>query len=164
MDSTTSGRVRMVAETAEGYAIATVDLPATRERVFRAISTAEVTNWWVRPGVFDTREFTGEARVGGRWRATGMVRGRPYTLEGEFLAVEPHQELVHTWEPVGAPVPAPATTVAYRLESIDGGTRITVRHSGFTSPDACTGAGIGWETSCERLLEVLNAEGQAART
>lgn len=161
MSTTSNDRARAVAETAEGYAVASVEVPATPERVFRAISSREIINWWVRPGVFDTTEWAGEARVGGRWRASGTVRGRPYTLEGEFLTVEPNRELVHTWQTVGSP--AAATTVAYRLEPLDRGTRIMLRHSGFTSPEACTGVAVGWETSFERLSEILTAEAQAAR-
>jgi hypothetical protein len=75
--------------------------------------------------------------------------------------VEPNRELVHTWQTVGSP--AAATTVAYRLEALDRGTRIMLRHSGFTSAEACTGHAIGWETSFERLSEIMTAEVQAAR-
>src|SRR5204863_8321068 len=73
-------------------------------------------------GVFDTREWTGDARVGGRWRASGLARGRPYTLEGEFREVDPPRKLVHTWQ--GAGTPGTPTVVTYLLEPVDGGTRI----------------------------------------
>ncbi len=117
MSSTSNDKARAVAEAAEGYAVASVEVPATPERVFRAISSREVINWWVRPGVFDTTEWAGEVHLGGRWRASGTFRGRPYTLEGEFLTVEPNRELVHTWQTVGSP--AATTTVAYRLEPLN---------------------------------------------
>ena len=161
MSSTSNDKARAVAETAERYAIASVAVPATPERVFRAISSREVINWWVRPGVFDTTEWAGEVSVGGRWRASGTFRDRPYTLEGEFLTVAPNRELVHTWQTVGPP--AAATIVAYRLEPLDRGTRIMLRHSGFASPEVCSGHAIGWETSFDRLSEIMTAEAQAAR-
>jgi len=156
MSSTANSRVRVVAETANGQVVAAVELPATPERVFRALASTEVTNWWVRPGVFDTTEWTGEVRVGGRWQASGTFRGRPYTLEGEVLVADPYRELVHTWHAVGSP--ATAQTVAYHLEPVDGGTRVTLRHSGFSSPEACTQTAIGWETSFGRLTELLTGE------
>jgi uncharacterized protein YndB with AHSA1/START domain len=128
---------------------------ATPERVFQALAGSEVTEWWVRPGVFDTREWTGEARVGGRWRASGVGGGGPYVLEGEFLEVDPPHRLVHTWRPGGAPPTAPTTTVTYLLEPVQGGTRVTLRHSGFAARQVCENTCIGWETSFERLAEWL---------
>jgi uncharacterized protein YndB with AHSA1/START domain len=107
----------------------------------------------VRPGVFDTREWKGDLRVGGRWSASGIVRGNPYTLEGEFLEIDPPRKLVQTWKPVGAP--GPETTVSYVLEPTEKGTRITLRHWGFGTRAGTEGNGIGWETSFQKLEEVL---------
>jgi uncharacterized protein YndB with AHSA1/START domain/uncharacterized protein YciI len=141
-----------VADLAEGLILASVELAAPPERVFRALTSPEICDWWVRPGVFDTREWTGEVRVGGRWRASGVGQGRPYGLEGEFLEVDPPRELVHTWQGVGAP--GAPTTVTYLLEGLGGGTRLTLRHAGFTTR---------WETSFERLAASLAAERPPSR-
>jgi uncharacterized protein YndB with AHSA1/START domain len=81
-----------------------VEVPATPERVFQALASKEIIQWWVRPGVFDTREWTGDVRVGGRWRASGIASGNPYALEGAFIEVDPPRKLAHTWIPVGEPV------------------------------------------------------------
>lgn len=151
-----SSRARAVADLAEGLILATVEIAAPPERVFRALASQEIVNWWVRPGVFDTREWTGDVRVGGRWQASGMGRGQPYTLEGEFLEIDPPRKLVHTWHRAGTP-DAP-TMVSYLLDAIDGGTRITLRHWGLASPQATSNNCIGWETSFERLAETLVAE------
>jgi uncharacterized protein YndB with AHSA1/START domain len=102
---------------------------------------------------FDTREWTGDVGVGGRWRASGVGNGRPYVLEGEFLEIDSPRKLVHTWHPGG--VPGALTTVTYLLEPLDGGTRITLRHSGLPSREGCINTAIGWETSFERLAECL---------
>ena len=48
------------------------------------------------------------------------------------------------------------------LEPLDGGTRVTLRHTGFTSPETCTNTAIGWETSFARLAQCL-ADGEQAR-
>jgi uncharacterized protein YndB with AHSA1/START domain len=116
----------------------------------------ELRPYIIRPGVFDTREWTGDVRVGGRWQASGVARGNPYALEGEFIAVDPPGKLVHTWIAVGEPVEP--MKVTYHLEKIETGTRITVRHSGFSSPLACMMTATGWETSFNRLSEILAAE------
>lgn len=152
---------RAVADLAEGYVLASVEIAAPPERVFRALASKEIVDWWVRPAVFDTTEWTGEVRVGGLWRASGTANGQPYVLEGEFLEIDPPRRLVHTWQRAGTPeLP---TTVTYLLERLDGGTRITLRHSGFASRDACSSTGIGWETSFERLAEFLTMEGAPLR-
>jgi uncharacterized protein YndB with AHSA1/START domain len=130
------------------------DIAAPPQRVFSALASPEITRWWVRPGVFDTREWSGDVRPGGRWSASGIGGGNPYALEGEFLDVQAPQRLVHTWHLAG--MPAAPTTVSYELEPTASGTRITLRHEGFASPQACTNTAIGWETSFERLKELLN--------
>ena len=162
MDTTDNGRARALADLAEGQLLASVVIAATPERVFRALTSSEITDWWVRPGVFDTREWSGDVRVGGRWRATGVFRGEPYTQEGEFLEVDAPGKLVHTWD--GAGKPGAPCTATYHLDAVDGGTRLTLRQSGFASRDRCRSFAVGWETSFERLAESLAPELAASRT
>jgi uncharacterized protein YndB with AHSA1/START domain len=155
MSTIANSRARAVADLAEGVILASVEIAASPDRVFRALASREIVDWWVRPGVFDTREWTGEVRVGGRWRAAGVARGQPYALEGEFLEVDPPHKLVHTWHRVGTP--GAPTTVSYVLDRVDGGTRVTLRHTGFAAPEACSSVSIGWETAFEKLAEILAA-------
>ena len=153
MSSITNGKARAVADTAQGHLLVSAELAAPPERVFRALASKEVTGWWVRAGVFDTRDWAGDLCVGGRWRASGVARGQPYAIEGEFLEIDPPRKLVHTWRLAGTPN-AP-TTVTYDLEPVDRGTRVTLRHAGFTSVETCTNTAIGWETSFEQLAVSL---------
>src|SRR6266849_1550027 len=150
-----SGAARALADLAQGEILATVEIAAPPERVFRALASKEIIDWWVRPGIFDTREWTGDVRKGGRWRASGVARGQPYALEGEFLEVQPPTKLVHTWQRVG--MPGAPTTVTYHLQPISGGTRLTLRHTGFVPPDTCGSVGEGWETSFGQLARNLSA-------
>lgn len=147
---------RAVADLAEGLILASVEVTATPERVFRALASPEIIAWWIRPGVFNTTEWSGEPRVGAKWQAGGVGGGKPYGLEGEFLEVESPRRLVHTWRAVGAP--GAPSTVAYRLEPTGTGTRITLRHSGIGSPQVCLNTCIGWETSFEQLALFLSVE------
>jgi uncharacterized protein YndB with AHSA1/START domain len=135
--------------------LASVDIAAPPERIFRALASQEIVDWWLNPGVFDTREWTGEVNVGGWWRASGMARGEPYTLAGEFLEVDPPRKLVHTWHRVGAP--GPPSIVTYLLEPIPGGTRLTISHSGIVSPEQGDNTTVGWRTSLARLAEILSS-------
>lgn len=144
----------VAADLERGVIDAVVEIAATPTRVFHALSSDEIVDWWVNPGVFDTREWVGDLRVGGRWRASGMSRGRPYVLEGEFLEFDPPRRLVHTWHLAGTP-DISTTTVSYLLEEIDGGTKLTLRHWGFTSNDFCVANRVGWETSFRQLLHLF---------
>jgi len=148
--------VRAIADVTDGVIVATVDIRVPPERVFRALTSEEITKWWVRPGVFNTREWSGDVRIGGKWRASGIGNGNPYTLEGEFLEIDPPRRLVHTWQPVGRPMPP--SLVTYTLEHIEGGTRLTLRHSGIVAPAMFENTSVGWQTSLEILIELLAAE------
>jgi uncharacterized protein YndB with AHSA1/START domain len=156
MSDSEKGRARAVADLAEGLVLASVELAAPAKRVFRALSSEEVIRWWVRSGVFDTRKWNGDLREGGRWSASGVAMGNPYSLEGEFTVVEAPRTLAHTWKSVGSPE-AP-TTVSYRLDEVEGGTRITLHHTGFSLPEICINTAIGWETSFDRLAQLLGSE------
>jgi len=149
----TAGRAS--SEIIGGEIVASVDIASPPERVFRAISSDEIVSWWVRPGVFDTREWSGDVRVGGRWRASGTARGAPYTLEGEYIEVDPPRKLVHTWWNVANP--DAISTVTYLLLQIPSGTRLTVRHVGIQIPEIAKGTNDGWECSLRRLVEILGA-------
>ena len=101
-------------------------------------------------------EWEGDLRVNGRWRAAGITRGQPYVQEGEFLTIEPPRRLVHTWESAGT-ADAPSK-VTYRLETTEGGTRLTLSHEGFAARETCEAFAIGWETSFARLAEILASQ------
>lgn len=144
------GAARAVADLEAGLILATVEIASSPERVFQAIASREIVDWWGKPGVFDAREWSGDVKVGGNWRAAGIGRdGTPWELEGRFLEVDPPRRLSHTWSVPGSPV-APSV-VTYLLEKIDRGTRLTLRHSGVSNRDLCMGACMGWESCLERL-------------
>lgn len=148
-------RARAAADVARGTVLATVEVAASPERVFAALASDEITRWWVRPGVFDTTEWSGELRVGGRWSAAGNGRAGRYLIEGEFTHVEPPRALAHTWKRIEAP--GPPTTVRYEIDPIEGGSRVTLHHEGFTSREVCAATAIGWETSFEKLAQLLGS-------
>ena len=145
---------RAVSDLVDGRVVASVELAVVPERVFQALASRDVVDWWVNPGVFDTREWAGDVRVGGRWRASGVARGAPYALEGEFLEVDPPRKLVQTWHIAGAP--GTPSTVTYLLEPIAGGTRLTVHHAGLGAPDQRDNVGAGWRSSLDRLADILS--------
>jgi uncharacterized protein YndB with AHSA1/START domain len=145
---------RAVADVAEGTIFAAVDIGAPVERVFAALTVpGEIVKWWGSPDTYRTTEWVADLRPGGRWRAAGQsVDGKPFSVEGEFLEVDPPRRLVQTWKPDwdGGHV----TTITYRLDPIEGGTRLTMRHEGFAGrAESCEGHSEGWQ----RVLGWLSA-------
>src|SRR5262249_17171862 len=107
---------RAVADVVDGLIVASVEIARAPERGFQALASREIIEWGVNPGVFDTREWSGDVRIGGRWRASGIARGAPYTLEGEFLEVDPPRKLVQTWSRLG--MDGAPSVLTYLLEPI----------------------------------------------
>lgn len=146
MTTSRQGAARAIADLTQGTILACVDIAAPAERVFKALTDpTEIVRWWGSPEAYQTTEWTSDLRKGGRFRAGGVMRdGSRFALEGEYLAVEPPHTLVHTWEPDwdgGA-----RSVVRYRLESVGGGTRVTLRHDGFEGrPESCTRHSTGWQ-------------------
>lgn len=143
---------RAVADVTSGTILASVDIAATPERVFRALTAPdEIVRWWGADDLYRTTKWDSDLRVNGRWRAEGVgADGVPFSVEGEFLEIDPPRKLVQTWKPEwdGGHV----TKVIYSLEPIDIGTRVVVRHEGFGArADSCRNHGTGWE----RVLDWL---------
>jgi uncharacterized protein YndB with AHSA1/START domain len=147
------GAPRAVADVSEGVVHASVDIAAPAERVFRALASAELVAWWSTHSDYTTTKWQGDLRVGGAWRVDGVgADGAPFHVDGEFLEVDPPHKLVHTWR--AGWESAQVTTVTYRLEPIPSGTRVTVRHEGFSGrPESCRSHSNGWE----RVLDGLRS-------
>jgi uncharacterized protein YndB with AHSA1/START domain/uncharacterized protein YciI len=144
-----------IADVEQGLVLATVEIAAAPERVFEALVRAEdVLRWWGSDEFHRTTEWVADLRPGGSWRAGGHMKdGRPYKIEGEFREVEPPHKLVFTWRPDwDAPH---ETLVTYLLEPLEQGTRLTLRHEGFTGrADRCRTHTQGWT----RVLGWLQAD------
>lgn len=143
--SVTHSAPRAVADVTRGLILASVEIAAPPERVFRAITSDEITKWWGAPGEYRVTEYTADVRPGGKWRSSGVgADGNTFSVDGEFREIDPPRLVVHTWR---APWDGNnETVVTYRLEPIEGGTRVTVRHEGFADrAESCRGHGNGWE-------------------
>lgn len=149
---------RAIADLNGGVILATVDIAVQPEKVFQALSTEETLSWWGDDHC-RTTEWDADVRVGGAWRAGGVLAdGSPYSVQGQYLEVDPPRKLVFTWladwDNVGFP-----TTVSYFLEPISGGTRLTLRHEGFgENRSSCESYASGWE----RVLGMLAAYRQVS--
>jgi uncharacterized protein YndB with AHSA1/START domain len=61
---------RAIADAGSGTILATVEIAAPPERVFRALTTPdEIVRWWGSDDAYRTTGFTADLQVGGRWHA-----------------------------------------------------------------------------------------------
>lgn len=133
-----------IADTSEGIVLARVEIEAPPERVWKAITTDELTRWWGSPEMYRTTKHAIDLRAGGAWKSEGSgADGAPFHVGGEVLEVDAPRKLVQTWKPSWEQ--GPASTVTWLLEPIEIGTRVTVRHTGFADPTSCMHHANGWE-------------------
>ncbi len=145
MTAIPKGAARAVADVSEGVILASVEINAPPERVFAALSSREIAEWWGSPETYRVTRWTGDVRPGGTWKSEGVsADGKAFSVSGEFLEVRAPHLLVHTWRyDWGTNAP---TTVRYRIEPTPTGSRVTVRHEGFKGNTSdCDAHASGWE-------------------
>ena len=129
---------RSIADVTAGAILARVDIAAPPERVWRALTTDELATWWGSAEDYRTTQHTVDLRIGGAYRSEGVgADGHTFHVAGEVLELDAPRRYVVTWRPSWLPSSAAPTTVAYTLEPIATGTRVTVSHTGFTDATSC---------------------------
>jgi uncharacterized protein YndB with AHSA1/START domain len=142
--------------------LTTIDLPATAERIFRALTSEEVEQWWGLPEVCCVRRWRSDLRVGGRWSLLVLLPdGSEFPSNGEYREIDAPRRVVFTLccdcdchEPGEI-----ETTVTYQLDAIATGTRVTVRHDGlYDSRVAADAHADGWLGFLNDLGKYIQAE------
>jgi uncharacterized protein YndB with AHSA1/START domain len=135
-----------------------VFIEAPPERVFQAISDPrQVPQWWGQKNMYRVTSYKADLRPGGKWRSDGAgADGQTFSVEGEYLEVDPPRLLVFTWN--SSYDPGLRTMVRWELEpkgvhrlsgnspvKVGGGTLVKIRHSGFAGNSASAQShGSGW--------------------
>ena len=108
----------------------TINAPA--DRIFEALANPRKRmEWWGSEGRFQTTDVESDLRVGGKWKMSGIGFGRPFTVKGEYRAIEAPRLLAFTWLPSWQP-DACETLVRFDLSEKDGITTVRITHSGLT--------------------------------
>ena len=134
-------------------------IAAPPERVFQAITDpAQTSQWWGQKGMYRITGGHSDVRPGGKWRSEGVgADGKKFSVDGEYLEVDPPRLLVHTWNPSYKEHPK-QTTVRWELEprSVHGlqqtgphkmgtETAVKIEHSGFAGDEKdAADHGNGW--------------------
>lgn len=86
-----------VADGGGGIIIAVAEVAGSPERVFRALTTNEVEQWWALPGVYRQKDWKADLRVRGPWSVSVQLNdGSVVHANGEFCEIAEPNKLVMT--------------------------------------------------------------------
>ena len=124
-------------------------IPASRERVWKALTSEELAGWFWPPRFGTTAQL--DVRIGGAYRID--ARGAGMAVSGVFVAVEEPERLVQTWRWDGEDA---ETLVTFTLaETSEGTTALTIVHENFADEQSCTLHTQGWNDCLDRLVETF---------
>ena len=153
---------RAVVDSGGGIIIATAEVDAAPERVFRAFTTDEVERWWGHPDFYRWTDWKADLRVCGQWRVTvHFSDGGSNGGSSEFAEIDAPRKLVMPRKFEQHPLLGTReTTITYRFDPIATGTRVTVRDEGFIGRSAAAyGNAEHWERVLGWLDTYLKREG-----
>jgi|KBSMisStandDraft_5_1062788.scaffolds.fasta_scaffold1058247_2 uncharacterized protein YndB with AHSA1/START domain len=133
------------ADTEPRVIVQEIAIGAPAARVFEAFTNpSERVAWWnADDGRFRTTHMESDLRPGGRWEMRGTRGdGSPFTVKGEYRAVERPRLLEFTWLPSWQ---GDATESLVRVEfsETNGVTEVRLTHSGLAT-DRSRASHKGW--------------------
>jgi glutathione S-transferase len=136
---------------------------APREKVFDAFVTREALAAWMCPRSMSIPEASVDPRVGGRYRVVMRARdGATFIIGGAYREIERPRRLVFTWQWEGETMPKVETLVTVTFTDDGGGTRLHMHHSGFPDAGMRESHTQGWNSTFNRLTDLLDERGTAA--
>jgi uncharacterized protein YndB with AHSA1/START domain len=126
----------MTQQATERQIVEWIDIAATPECVFRALTEPKaLLAWWGDPTTYPATHWEMDLRPGGKWlsRWKNLADGTEFELGGEVLEFRAPHLLVVSWWDERYPG-LEHTTVRYEVERLaNGGSRVRVTHTGFDS-------------------------------
>lgn len=126
------------------------ELPASQERVWRALTTAEELHGWYWPPRLAPVVET-DPREGGRFRIASEVAGM--AASGSYTILRSPELVAFTWQWDGEDA---ESTVRVELSSKAAGTELVLTHSGLAESEISNHR-QGWSDCLDRLPEWLAA-------
>ncbi len=136
---------------------------APRDKVFDAFVNPKVLAAWHCPRGMSVPEVSVDARVGGAYRIVMQRRdGGRHVVGGNYRELRRSDFLSYTWHWEEGSMPTDVQTlVEVHLVDKDGGTELSMRHSGFPAAAARDSHNGGWTSVLNRLNDCLDPEGSA---
>jgi glutathione S-transferase len=131
-------------------------------RVFAAFTEKGLLQSWYGPEGYTIPRCDIDVRVGGRYRIEMHSPTGVSVVTGEFREIKAPERLVYSWAWLQGPGKGPETLVTLTFKEKDGGTELTLEHSGFATEDACARHRQGWESSLASLENMLGGRPKPA--
>lgn len=150
------------ADIAKGLVTAEVNLPASPDIVFEALTTPErLQAWWGSEDTYRSLGWQIDLRPCGAWSVETQHRdGKRRSVRGQFMVVDRPRLLVQSWQPSWDGYRS--TVIRWELEPAALGTRLRVSHGSFAgNPDSCREHARGWQQLLEWLEGYLALSGAA---
>ncbi|HYR22564.1 MAG TPA: SRPBCC domain-containing protein [Chthoniobacterales bacterium] len=131
---------------------------APRARVYAAwTDPAQLKQWWGPEGV-QTRNFTSDARVGGKYRWDLLNQeGEEMTVYGKYRELVPGKKIVFTWQwDDDEAWKNLSSVVTVELADRDGGTELRLIHEKLPSEASRDRHNEGWTSVLDRLEKFFN--------
>ena len=128
-------------------------MPASREIVYEAWTTAEGFRHWMCPGDVVSAAATLDVRVGGAFRIVMKSQNAEHVHTGVYQIVEPPAKLAFTW--IASNHPPTRVTVEFLDLGVENESEIVITHEDFTIPDVAKRYQGGWSTIAEKLAAYL---------
>jgi uncharacterized protein YndB with AHSA1/START domain len=132
---------------------------APRERVFEAFTNAQAMQEWYGPETFTCPHVESDPRPGGHYRIEmRSPDGTPHIVTGEYQEVRAPEKLVFTWAWLAGKTPGHESLVTITFVAKNGGTEMTLLHSGLASVDDATAHEGGWSSSLNDLGKMFGTK------
>lgn len=129
--------------------IKTIYLKATPEKVWRHLTDKELLARW-----FHETDRNLSEKVSFQYLSFDYDKEDRKLMWGDVIEFDPPNKLVHTFTHQW--LEGVVTTVSWELLEVDGGTQLTMTHSGITKFNELTGHDKGWDEHLQRLRMMLS--------
>jgi uncharacterized protein YndB with AHSA1/START domain len=126
---------------------------APRDRVYAAWTDPAQLKEWFGPANVRTRNFTADARVGGKylWDLINE-EGEDMTISGEYRELVPRKKIVFTWKwDDDEAWKYTSSVVTVELSDRDSGTELRLIHEKLPSEESRDRHNEGWNSVVDRL-------------
>lgn len=131
-------------------------LPGTREKVFRAWTTAADLKRWFAPGDMTTPLAEVDLKVGGRYRIQMQAPdGSVHQATGVYRVVDPPQRLVYTWVWDAGPDQRETLVTVEFLERGPARTEVVLTHERFANTEARDRHEKGWTGCLDKFVALF---------
>jgi len=129
------------------------NLNASKQSVYNAWTQQEaLTSWFAASSEMTTTVHQLDLKVGGQYRIEMLEPdGTSHIMHGEYVALNPHSQLIFTWEWESDELNV-NSLVTIDLTEQDGSTQMVLTHEKFESQDLADLHTEGW-TGCLAQLE-----------